>query len=381
MKIAVNTRLLIKNKLDGIGWFTCESFKRITRQHPEHEFYFLFDRPFDESFLFAPNVIPVVVRPPARHVLLYMVWFEISLPVVLRKIKPDLFISPDGFLSLSDRTPCIDVIHDLNFEHYPQDLPKQVSRYYRTFFPRFARKAVRIATVSVHSKMDIANQYGIAPEKIDVVYNGANLIYSPLEERQKQAVRDAYTGGAPYFIFISALHPRKNLASLFTAFDHFREQVKSPCKLMVVGSRMWWTSPMRQAFESMKHKEDVIFTGRIALEELHRVLASALALTYVSYFEGFGIPVVEAFASHTPVIVSNTTSLPEVAGDAALLVDPFSTDQITGAMVRIFQEPELRKELIARGSEQGKKFSWDKTAALLWSTIEKAYNDIQIRDL
>lgn len=381
MKIAVNTRLLIKNKLDGIGWFTCESFKRITQQHPEHEFYFLFDRSYDESFLFSGNVIPVVVRPPARHVLLYTIWFEISVPGMLRKIKPDLFVSPDGFLSLSTSVPCVDVIHDLNFEHYPEDLPKQVSRYYRNFFPRFARKAVRLATVSSYSKGDIAERYGVSPEKIDVVYNGANTVFCPLDERQQQSVRDEYTGGVPYFIFIGALHPRKNLASLFTAFDHFKERVDSPCKLLIVGAKMWWTSSMRQAYESMTHKSEVIFTGRVALEELHRMLASALALTYVSYFEGFGIPVVEAFACHTPVIASNTTSLPEVAGDAALLVDPFSPDQITEALMRIFHEPDLRKELVARGSEQGKKFSWDKTAALLWSTIEKALHDTQIRDL
>ncbi len=361
-----------------MGWFTCESFKRIVQQHPEHEFYFLFDRRYDESFRFSPNVIPVVVYPPARHVILYMIWFEISIPFVLRKIKPDLFVSPDGFLSLSTHTPTVDVIHDLNFEHYPQDLPKQVSRYYRYFFPRFARKAIRLATVSRYSRKDIAAQYGISPEKIDVVYNGANLAFCPLDTLQQQAVRDEYTGGCPYFIFIGSLHPRKNLASLFAAFDRFREQVPSPCKLMIVGSRMWWTPALRQSYDSMKHRDDVIFTGRIILQELHRVLASALALTYVSYFEGFGIPVVEAFACNTPVIASNSTSLPEVAGDAALLVDPFSTDQITQAMVRIFSDPQLRSELMAKGMEQGKKFSWDKTAVLLWSTIEKALQDIQI---
>ncbi len=377
MKIAVNTRLLIKNKLDGIGWFTCESLKRITQQHLEHTFYFIFDRPFDKSFLFSPNVIPVVVPPPARHVLLYLFWFEISIPFILRKIKPDLFLSPDGFLSLSTHIPSINVIHDLNFEHYPQDLPKQVSWYYRHYFPRFARKAERIATVSTYSKNDIAQQYRIPSEKIDVVYNGANLIFRPLDALQQKMVRKEFTDGIPYFIFIGALHPRKNLISLFQGFDQFRLTEKSPCKLMIVGSKMWWTSPLRKAYESMNYKDDVIFTGRVSTETLHQVLASALALTYVSYFEGFGIPVVEAFACHTPVITSNVSSLPEVAGDAALLVDPFSIDQICQAMVRIYNEPDLRSELIMKGKDQGEKFSWDKTAARLWVTIEKVLQEIQ----
>ena len=341
MRIAVNTRLLIKDKLDGIGRFTCESFRRITLQHPEHDFFFIFDRPYDESFVFSTNVKPVVVGPPARHVLLYLFWFEISLPFIFRKIKPDLFISPDGFLSLSTRVPSIDVIHDLNFEYYPKDLPGQVSCYYRHFFPRFARKAKRIATVSNYSKKDISRQYNIDPEKIDVVYNGANLIFSPIGDKKKEEVRKRYTGGIPYFIFIGALHPRKNLTSLFRAFDVFRSESKADCKLMIVGPRMWWTSSIRKAYESMVHKDDVIFTGRIALEDLHHVLASAVALTYVSYFEGFGIPVAEAFACHTPVIASNLTSLPEVAGDAALLVDPFSIEQIAEAMARIFTDEDL----------------------------------------
>ena len=377
MKIAVNTRLLIKDKIDGIGRFTCESFRRITEQHPEHDFYFLFDRPYDRSFVFSPNVIPVVIRPPARHVLLYLIWFEISLPLALRRIKPDLFISPDGFLSLATRVPSMNIIHDLNFEYYPGDLPREVSWYYRHFFPRFARKARRIATVSNYSKNDIARLYGISPDAIDVVYNGANDVFRPLDEPEKAAIREKYTGGAPYYIFIGALHPRKNLSSLFRAFDVFRARHASACKLMIVGSRMWWTSSIREAYESMVHKEEVIFTGRLALEELHKVLASAHALTYVSYFEGFGIPVVEAFACHTPVIASNTTSLPEVAGEAALLVDPFSIEQIAGAMDRLFTDEVLRRDLITRGDEQGKKFSWDKTAVRLWTSIGKVLQDIQ----
>ena len=148
LKIAVNTRLLIKNKLEGIGWFSYETLKRITRAHPEHQFYFLFDRPFDESFVFGSNVTPIVIRPQARHPILFYLWFEKSIPRALKKINPDLFMSTDGYLSLSTTTPSLPVIHDLNFEHYPEQLPFLVRKYYKHYFPRFARKAARIATVS-----------------------------------------------------------------------------------------------------------------------------------------------------------------------------------------------------------------------------------------
>ena len=118
MRIAVNTRLLLKGKLEGIGWFTYESFKLIVRSHPEHEFFFIFDRKFDKEFIFSDNVTPIVVGPPARHPILHFIWYEISIPRILKKIKPDIFISPDSYLSLSSKYPDLIVIHDLNFEHF-----------------------------------------------------------------------------------------------------------------------------------------------------------------------------------------------------------------------------------------------------------------------
>ena len=120
MRIAVNTRLLIKNKLDGIAWFTLETFKRICKQHPEHEFIFIFDRKYSNEFIFAKNITPVVISPPTRHPLLIWFYFEYSIPYILKKINADIFISPDGWLSLKTKLPQLAVIHDLNFHYYPE---------------------------------------------------------------------------------------------------------------------------------------------------------------------------------------------------------------------------------------------------------------------
>jgi glycosyltransferase involved in cell wall biosynthesis len=263
------------------------------------------------------------------------------------------------------------VFHDLNFEHYPKDLPYLERKNYKHFFPKYAHKAARVATVSEYSKQDIVNQYHISPDKIDVVYNGANEGFKPLGTAEQQKIREKYTGGKPYFIFVSALHPRKNLVNLFKAFDDFKEQKSSDIKLMIVGEKMWWTKEIEQAYESMQNKDEVIFSGRLAFEELQSALASALALTYVSYFEGFGIPIVEAFYAGTPVITSNVTSMPEVAGDAALLVDPFSVQSITNAMMKIAADEGLRKSLIEKGKKRAEIFTWQKSADRLWGSIEK----------
>ncbi len=372
MNIAVNTRLLIQNRLEGIGWFTYESLKRITTQHPEHQFFFIFDRDYDPEFLFADNITPIIQYPHARHPVLYYAWFEYFIPKLLERIKPDLFLSPDGFLSLKTPVKSMAVFHDLNFEHYPQDIPLWTRRFYRQYFPKYAAKAARIATVSEYSKADIVKQYRVPAEKIDVVFDGANDAYHPLTKQEKLKVRAAYSNGLPYFIFIGSLHPRKNLVNLFRAFDLFKKSNPSDVKLLIVGARKWWTRDIDLAFNRMIYSDDVIFTGRLDINELANVLGSAIALTYVSYFEGFGIPIVEAFRCDVPVITSNVTSMPEVAGDAAILVDPFDPESIAEALYKAYQYESIREELIIRGRRRRDMFSWQQTADRLWESIEKA---------
>ena len=373
MKIAVNTRLLLKDKLEGIGWVAYECLRRMVISHPEVEFHFIFDREPDPKFIFADNVKPVVLFPPARHPFLYIAFFEFAVARYLRKVKADLYLSPDGYLSLRSKVKQIAVFHDLNFEHFPQDFPKIHLWHYKKFFPKYARKADKIITVSEFSKKDICECYGINPNKIEVAYNGANEIFSPVSEVVKKEIRDRYTEGNPYFMFVGSLHPRKNLARLFTSFDLFKKRNNNDIKLLIVGSKRWWTEPIKNAYEAMTHKDDVIFAGRLSAEDLHLVTASALASVYVSYFEGFGIPIVEAFKCDTPVITSNVTSMPEVANDAALLIDPFNEESIADAMEKILDE-EVRKDLIGKGRIRRQDFSWDKAAETWWKVLESQSN-------
>lgn len=376
MKIAVNTRLLLKNRLEGIGWYTFETLRRIVKAHPEHSFYFLFDRPYDSSFVFEENVTPVVLSPQARHPILFMMWFDISVNRFLRKNKIDIFLSPDGYLSLRTKTPSLAVIHDLNFEHYPKDLPWVDRKYYQYFFPRFAHKARRIATVSEYSKRDISKQYNVPLEKIDVTLNGMNNKFSTIDESEKVKIRAKFSDSKPFFLFVGALHPRKNLTNMFLAFDKFKSEKQSDVKFVIVGEKKWWTKSIANVYENMEFKDEVIFLGRRSAEELCQLMASSLALVYVSYFEGFGIPILEAFACGTAVITSNVTSMPEVAGDAAILVDPFSHDEIALAMERISSDEDFRNRLIEKANIRKDKFSWDITATQLWESVEKLIDEI-----
>ena len=367
--IAVNTRLLMPGKLDGIGWFTYETLKRVTRSHPEVQFLFLFDRKYSTEVIFGENVTPFVLWTPTRHPLLWYLWFECRVAAFLRSKKPDMFLSTDGFLPLHTSTPSVAVIHDINFEHRPWDLPWLVRRYYRYFFPRFARKATRIVTVSEFSRRDIINHYDVQEEKVDLAYNGANDLYRPLSSERIEEVRKQYTGGAPYFIFVGSLHPRKNITNLLKAFQLFREEYRGDYKLVLVGEKFFLTRSMEEQLEKMNHKKDVIFTGRLAPQTLNDLMGAAWAMTFVPYFEGFGIPILEAMRCDIPVIASKVTSLPEIAGDAAIFVSPESPGSIRDGMIRMVKEKGLRQKLIEKGRSRREMFSWDHTAERLWNSV------------
>jgi glycosyltransferase involved in cell wall biosynthesis len=375
LNIAVNTRLLLEDKLEGIGWFTYETLKRITQKHPEHNFFFIFDRPYSEKFIFSKNVTPIVLFPPARHPFLYFWYFEFALPAALRRIKADYFISTDGYISLSTSVKTLNVIHDINFEHRPKDLPWLARYYYKLFFPKFAKKASRLATVSEFSKRDIIETYGINADKIDVVYNGCNLRYVPASDEEQRKTRYRYSNSRPYFLFVGSINPRKNTKNLLTAFDEFKKTYKSDIKLLLVGQVMWNDADFKDTYHNMKFKHDVNFLGRVSSSELKNVIASALALTYVPFFEGFGIPILEAMYCDVPVITSNVTSMPEVAGDACLLVNPNSTFDIIDCMLTIAKDVPLRNRLIEKGRIQREKFSWEKTADKLWDSFEKMISE------
>jgi len=371
MKIAVNTRLLLRGKLDGIGWFTHEIISRVVRAHPEHEFHFLFDRPFDPAFVFAPNVHAHVIMPQARHPWLFRLWYNWMVPRKLRQIGADVFVSPDMMISLRAKCKQIVVLHDLNFEHYPQDLPAHIARYLRTQTPLFAAKADAIITVSEFSKSDIVKQYTVSPANVHVVHNAAQQAYRVLSEAQRVDVRKSRTQDEPYFVFISSIHPRKNLQRLLLAYDQFRLHTGSKVKLVAVGRRFWKNELLDTTLREMQFGDDVLFTGHLEQAELSNVLGGALALVYVSYFEGFGVPIVEAFQCGVPVITSNVTSMPEVAGDAALLVNPFSVEEIAQAMVQLHSDEALRKDLIAKGSLRSSLYNWDDSAEEFWQVIEQ----------
>lgn len=370
MKIAINTRFLLAGKMEGMGRFTYEILRRMVEAHPEHQFFFLFDRKHDPSFIFAPNITPISIFPPARHAVLFWVWYEIAVPRVLKKINADIFISPDNFCSLSTKVPTILVIHDLAYRHHKEYISPLNQRYYEYFMPRFVQRANHIVAVSEYTKTDILKKFQTDSSKISVVYNSVDKRFKPIDEPEQALIRKKYADGKPYFLYLGAIHPRKNISRLIQAFELFKEKNNdAPHQLLLVGRKAWKTNEIELIYEKTKCKKDIHFLNYIEEADLVPLLASAYYLVYVSLFEGFGLPLLEAMACGVPCISSNTSSMPEVVGEAGILADPYSVESIADGFTKVFTDKDFRQNLIAKIPEQTAKFSWEKSAERFWDII------------
>lgn len=370
MRVAVNTRLLIKNKMDGIGRYAFEILKRVTQNNPTVEFHFIFDRQYNsDEFLFSKNIIPHVLKPKTRHPILWYIWLEIQLPCLLKKIQPDMFFSPDGFLPRYNTCPSITTIHDINFEHRPKDLRWSHSLFYRTYFKKYAQLSNHIITVSNYSKQDIAKTYNINVNKISVVYNGVSEKFNKTNYNEQIKIKQKYSQNQDFFIFIGSLHKRKNLKNLLLAFNDYKV-LKGKYKLIIIGEEKWIDHNTKKIYQNLLFKEDVIFLGRVEDSELFSILSAAKALCFVSLFEGFGLPIIEAMRASIPVIASNTSAMPEICNNASRLVNPYNIADISKSLLEIEKNPKYRLELIKKGDQRVKDFNWDKSAIEIWKIIE-----------
>jgi glycosyltransferase involved in cell wall biosynthesis len=372
MTIAVNTRFLLPDLLEGYGYFTKEVLQVLTKQHPDHQFHFFFDRPFPSSFLFSDNVQGHILQPAARHPLLWKYWFDVQVALKLRKIRADVFLSPDGQCSLTTGVPQCLVVHDLGFLHYPEGYQKSHLAYYKKYTAKFVQKATTLATVSTFSKADICEQYSVPEEKILVVYNGVKEIFQPSSFEEQTAVKEKYTGGAEYFLYTGAIHPRKNIIHLLKAFSIFKRRMQSSMKLVLAGRLAWKNNEFLELLKTYKYRDDVLLTGYLSETELPPLMAAAWAFVYPSYFEGFGVPVAEAMRCGVPVLTSKDSAMAEVCGSAALYFDPDNVDDIAYKLMFIYKQEGERRELVEKGKAIAGTYTWRRTAAALWESVLQA---------
>ncbi len=261
--------------------------------------------------------------------------------------------------------PFVVSIHDLSFEHVPQTFKRRSRTQLRLTVRHSARRAARILSLSEHTRSDIIATYGIEPDRIDAIPLAAPDHFCTVnDKRELQRVRHNYGIEGDYILSVGSIQPRKNLARLIKAYAQLRGDYsadKLP-KLVLVGKCAWLYDETLRALDQAGVKDSVILTGYVPESDLPALYSSALCFVYPSYFEGFGLPPLEAMKCGTPVVVGNRTSLPEVVGDAGLTVDPFDVDAIAGAIRRLLNDSTLRAELSQKGAERASTFTWQETA-------------------
>jgi glycosyltransferase involved in cell wall biosynthesis len=371
MKIAVNTRHLLDNRLEGLGIVTDEVLKRMVASHPEDAFVYYFDRSYDARFVHGENVKAEALWPVTRLPVLIRYWLDKRVGPHVRKEKANVFFSPDGFIPLGMSVPKVSMVHDVAFLRYPEYLQPRIRKFYHTWMPRYLAYTDHIITVSEFSKQEIIAGYKVPADKISVVYNGITDAYRPVDEGSKFSARVKYAGGKPYFLYLGAIHPRKNVGVLVKAFEQYKHRHISDVQLVIAGRASWHTEDVFTAIDKSPFKSEIHLPGYVATTDATSLVGAAEAMIYPSVYEGFGLPVVEAMACGVPVICSDVSSLPEVAGGAALLFAPQDVDLLAAHMHTIASEPARRIDLIEAGQRRIQDFSWDRSAAEIYTILKR----------
>ncbi len=277
----------------------------------------------------------------------------------------DLYFNPHFFVApVSSKCRKIITFHDLSFIHFPEffSLRKRLWQRFLMDTKKEAQQADKIIAVSQSTKDDLVNFYKIKPEKIKVVYSGVGRQFKPVNNKQRTAsnVKKKYNLPDKFILYFGTIEPRKNIIGLIRAFESVRK--KYPIKLVIAGEKGWLCQDIFKKAEESRYRNDIVFTGFIEEEDKPDLYCLTELFVYPSFFEGFGFPPLEAMACGKPTIVSNNSSLPEVVGPGAIMVNPKNIDELSWAMETVLTNSDLRNQLIKKGREQAKKFSWQKCA-------------------
>jgi glycosyltransferase involved in cell wall biosynthesis len=308
-----------------------------------------------------PNVslTPLRSRWPTSRAPVRVLWEQLVQPWVLRRIKASLMHGPVFIAPLLTPCPTVVTIHDLSFIRLP-DLFRPANRLYLKVLTRLsAQRARRLIAVSAHTAAETTHLLGVSPERIDVVYHGVDPAFRPLPADEVAAFRQHQGLPERFVLAVGTLEPRKNQARLVEAFAHIRDD---QVKLVLVGGKGWLHDELFARVEELRLDREVIFPGYVMNDELPMWYNAATVFAYPSLYEGFGMPVLEAQACGTPVLTSNIPPLPEAAGDAALMVDPYDVEALTAGLNRLLTDEPLRQALRERGLAHASQFSWTNTA-------------------
>ncbi len=374
MRIAIDLSPAVHQKA-GLGRYARTLAEHLTALDRANEYVaFAYGRVAPDALPPSLRALPSVNVPLDVHPWRMGVWLGHALGLSLDRVLPrvDLFHATEHLLPPLKNVRTVFTLHDLIFQFFPEfHLP--LNRWFlQNAMPHFLRRADAIIAVSECTKRDAVRFYGVPPEKITVIYEGVNPALCPVADPATiAAARARYARNQPFLLFLGTIEPRKNIPVLVDALGALRAR-GLPLRLLVAGRKGWLCQGVFEHVRQAGMESEVDFLDHVPDADLPALFAACEAFVFPSLYEGFGLPPLEAMACGAPVVCSNTSSLPEVVGDAALCVDPREVGEIAAAVERVIGDARLREELRAKGLAQAARFSWERAARETLQVYEKA---------
>jgi len=372
MRIVVNSAFLTATYSEGYTNFLFETFKRITTNHPDHEFVFVCESQSAGTFNFGNNVKIHSLKQRKNNVVILKYWYDIRIPYLLRKYKADLFFSPGNLCSVHTKVKQCVMVNDFSFLKSSSHFTKTPLLFYKKHMVKSIRKANEIIVFSAFTKKEIIRDYEGAADKVTIIYNGITNGYGLATDEISDETKKKYTGGKDFFLYAGSLHPSMNLVNLLKAFSLFKKRQQSSLKLVICSTGTENNKSFVQLLNRYKYRSDVILSERTGESAGLRLLPSAYAMVYPVLADDFSTPLINAMQSGIPVITSVNSAMQEITDGAALYVNPGDPADIAAAMMRLYKDEKLRNELIEKGRSSVLRYNWDKSAGQLWKSMQKA---------
>ncbi len=367
MEIGIDASRTVYKQKTGTEYYSYNLIKNLIKLDRKNEYILYSRNPLTKYFQNLPENF--------KNKIIYFprFWTQIRLSVEMLLNKPDLLFIPSHTIPIIHPKKTVVTCHDVGFRNYPSSYSKFQLWHLEFTTKKAVLWAEKIIAVSKSTKQDLIDIYGAKPEQIEVVYEGfTNKLYHPIKDRNKiKEVLKKYNIPEKYVLFVGRLEERKNIPRLINAFNIIKKEKGIRHKLVLVGKKGYKFEQIINIIDKLRLKDKIVLTGYIPEQDLPYIFSDADLFVLPSLYEGFGIPILEAFACGCPVATSNVSSMPEVAGKAAILFNPQKTDEIAQAVYKIISDDALKNNLIEKGFNQCKKFSWQKCAQETLEVLEE----------
>ncbi len=367
MVIAVNTRVLSGNSV--IGKLVADCFERIADNHQEHEFIFITEKVFAAPGAVSKNIRRIILPQQSNNPLLWKLWYNYTLPAVLKKHKAEVLISADGVCSLRTKVPQCLLLSDLAFLHHREWYTKKYLRFIKTNTPAFLQKAKTVIVFYNTIKEELRQQYQIAENKVTVMYAGTNANYRPVSGELRELVKEKYAEGKEYFLFSGAIHPQSNLMNLLKAFSLFKKRQKSNMQLIIASDDVSGDNAFIQSVQLYKYRHEIKVLENLDDNAMRTITASAYACINLSPLHTAISSLQNAMQCEVPVIAGNFYTAIELLEDGALFANEAVPEDIAEKLMLLYKDENKRNDLIKKGRQQSAKFTLDATARQCWQNI------------